>query len=442
MRNQQQEGLMSMELGFRFVIRHRGSHREYLERFKMAVADARDASGQEYGELCSQLPTMVSDERNLEIALDDLKRHGGTAPGPDGELLVDIDRVEGWTLARGLRDRLREGTYARGPLRPCPVPKRPGSSEKRTIWVGNLDDRVVALGAAQILVPLLDPIIDERVYSWRQLGTQAALAYAARQVITEDHMIWITEDLRNAFDEIPRERLRQILRHFVPNDEFCCFVERLAARPARRGILQGSPLSPPLLDLYLSHLLHRNWRRAAGHPTLISYVDDLWIGCRPGDDAVALHRNLVACIHAMGMRPKLGAELAITDIRAQAVTWLGYRLQLQNDQLRIRSAFFARASPERRRLKHQLLVAKFERLHERPDGRRDPNDVIRGIIGDLAPTLPFEYPQRIYDWIAEAAAEAGFREIWSFDRVHEYWQTGHDRWIARLNSLANQGSGS
>jgi hypothetical protein len=428
---------MSMELGFRFVVRHVGRYSAFLERFEMAAADAWDAGGQAFEDFCSELPSMASDERNLMTALKYLKDNGGPAPGPDGKRLIDIDRIAGWELVRSLRDRLREGTYATGPPRRCRVWKRFGSLEKRTIWVANCDERVVARGAEQILLPLLDPIIDKGVYSWRRRGTQAALAYAANQTMSENRTIWITEDLRNAFDEVPCGRLYPILLHYIPNGEFCCFVEHLTARQSRCGILQGSPLSPPLLDLYLSHLLHRSWRRVLGHPPLLSYVDDLWIGCRPSEDAVSLYRELAALIRAAGMRPKLGAEQAITDIRAQAVTWLGYRVQLQNNQFRIRSEFFARTNPERRRQKHQLLVAKFEGLHDRPYDRRDPNTVVRGIVGYLAPTLPFEDPQRIYDWIAQAAAEAGFREIWSFDEVLEYWQTGYDRWLDRLNAATN-----
>jgi hypothetical protein len=424
---------MSMDTGFGFVTKHRERHTRYLDRYESAAADAWFDGGEAYEAFCSQLPAMVSDERNLRIALKYLKSHGGPAPGPDGERLDDIDRIGAWELARQLRDQLRDGSYARGPLRRCRVAKRPGSSAKRTIWVMNLVDRIVARGAAQILLPLLEPVIDERVYSWRRRGTQAALAYVVRQVLTEQRTVWITEDLRDAFDNVPRERLRQVLRHYVPNEECCSLVDQLAARPSRRGILQGSPLSPPLLDVYLSHFLHRPWRRAEGCWPLLSYVDDLWIGCRPDEDVENRYGKLVALIRAMGMRPKLGAERAITHIGQHAVTWLGYRLRLQQEQLTIRSAFFAPTIGERRRQKHQLLVAKFAQLHDRPDGWRDPHRVIQGILGHLAPTLPFEDPRRIHDWITRAAAEAGFREIWSFEELLRYWQAGHERWLTRLD---------
>ena len=183
----------------------------------------------------------------------------------------------------------------------------------------------------------------------------------------------------------------------------------------------------------MSHFLHRPWRRGAGRPPLVTYVDDLWVGCKPGEDAAGLYRELAACIRAAGMKPKLGAEKAIVDLREQSVTWLGYRLRLLRGELVIRSAYFAPTSAERRQQKHQRLVDKFARLHERPAGWRDVNAVVRGIVADLAPTLPYEDPQRIYQWIAAAAAEAGFQELWSFDEVLEHWQSAHDRWMLKLN---------
>jgi hypothetical protein len=316
------------------------------------------------------------------------------------------------------------------------VGKRFGSAEKRTIWVANLEDRIVDRGALQIVRPLLAPHIDPLTFSWQWRGAAAALAHAVNLVTTEGRAIWIAEDLRNAFDQVPRERLSQILRHYVPNDQFCGLVEQLAARPARRGILQGSSLSPALLDLYLSHMVHRQWRRNAGRPELLRYVDDLTICCRTDDDVTGLYRTLSKYIRDAGMQPKFGAERAIVDIRERPVSWLGYRIRLIGDKLAIRSALFWPATGDRLVAKHQSLVAKFARLHERPSGWHHANSVIGGIVAYLAPTLPFENPQRVYSLISKAAEEAGFGEIWSLEQTLEHWQEAHDHWLQRLKASA------
>jgi hypothetical protein len=250
-------------------------------------------------------------------------------------------------------------------------------------------------------------------------------------------MTWITEDLCDAFDRVPRERLFQVLRQYVPNQAFCRLIENLAARTQKRGILQGSALSSALLDLHLSHVLHTRWQSNKSRPLLLNYVDDLRIGCRPDDDALQLHDELVGHIREAGMRPKLGPEKAIADLRQQSVTWLGYRLQLLKGEFQIRSELFARSGPERDREKYEFIVQKFERLHDRPAGWRDANAVVRGIVAYLAPTLPFEDSRRIYDQIAKAAEEVGFSEIWTYDQTLTYWESCHHRWLKRLSTPVN-----
>jgi retron-type reverse transcriptase len=431
---------MSLEFGFQYVTKHRGRYGDYVDRYRRAARRALETGQDAAEEFCADLMLYVSDERLLKTALNAAKSHGGSAPGPDGVSLDDIDRERAWLLARRLRDRIRAGTYRRGPLRRCCVPKRPGSAEKRTIYVANVEDRVAAGAAAMVLVPLLEPAIEPHVFSWQGRGTHAALAYAVRQTLDERFTLWITEDLRNAFDTVPRARLHDVLRQQVHNRDFANFVMDLAARPLRRGILQGSPLSPPLLDLHMSHCLHRPWRRDAQRPPLVSYADDLWVGCASGADAKHLYGELERLIRDAGMRPKLGPELAVTDLIKNSVKWLGYRIRLGPDGLRIRSDLFAPSSAERNRLKHAFLIEKFARLHEQRDGWSRPNDVVRGIVSHLGPTLPHENPSRIYQRISEAAAEAGFQEILSFDAVLETWTAAHARWVSRLSSTESQKS--
>ena len=235
-----------------------------------------------------------------------------------------------------------------------------------------------------------------------------------------------------------RERLEDILRRQVPNTQLCCLTIDCAAGPSRRGILQGSALSSLLLDLYLSHFLHRRWRRNESYPPLLSYVDDLLIPCDSRENALNQYRVLEQYVRAAGMRLKHGPEVAICDLTAASVTWLGYRLRLNRGELRIRSSFFAPTGPERRRRNYQTLVRKFAALHERPGGWRTPNLVIRGIVAYLAPTLPYENPQRVYETVARAAGEAGFQEILKMNEMVANWEVAHGRWLERLAGTADR----
>ena len=58
------------------------------------------------------------------------------------------------------------------------------------------------------------------------------------------------------------------------------------------------------------------------------------------------------------MKPKLGAEKAIGDLREESVTWLGYRLRLLRPT-RHSFGVVVPTSAERRQQKHQRLVRGF-----------------------------------------------------------------------------------
>ena len=65
------------------------------------------------------------------------------------------------------------------------------------------------------------------------------------------------------------------------------------ARDKRRGIPQGSPLSPLLANIYMRRFV-LGWKKLGLEKSLgtrlVTYADDLVILCRRGNAEVALHR--------------------------------------------------------------------------------------------------------------------------------------------------------
>lgn len=428
---------MSLELGFRYVTQNRGTYTCFLHRYRRAAISALAAGGDNFKDFCSELTSYAGDERNLRISVDHLCREGGRASGPDGVCLQHIAQMERWWLARQLRNRIQAGEYRRGPLKRCSIPKRPWSTELRTIYVANAGDRVVMRAAVQVLQPLLTTKIDPLSFCWTGRGVQQALAYANHLVTTQQRTSWLVEDVCAAFDRVPRQRLRQILERYVPCEEFCLFVLHLVEPPARRGILQGSSLSPMLLDVYLSHLLQQPWRRDPSLPPQLRYVDDILCACRADDDFKAIYDRLAAMLQSAGFQCKHGHEKAAVDLRSDEARWLGYRLKYAHETLEIRSKYFSCDFAETESEGRKLLLDKLVRLHERPDAWRYVDTLIYGLVGHLAPTLPFVDAQRVYAQIQSVAREGGFDEIPTRDEVLWRWQIAHSRWLQRCARVCN-----
>ena len=432
---------MSQEFSFKRIVRHRGDHADFGRLYASAATEAVAIGGPTLRVFASNLLAFVADFRNLRLSAEHLRLQGGNSPGIDGARLEYMSRIDLWELLRKLEDELKSGQYHRGPLRRCRVPKHPGSTEKRTIQVSNLRDRIVMRAAAQSLQPILAPMVDPFAFCWPKRGVRLALAHARHNFLAGERPVWIVEDIRGAFDHVPRRRLASILERYIPCAEFCRLILELVEPPTRRGITQGSALSPLLLELFLAHYLHRPWRRTrCGPAPLLRYVDDICVPCRNMPEAENNYERLSRLLQSAGFKAKHGRDQAIVDLRSRPATWLGYRLRLQQGQLRIQSKHFGDDSSRWEPSSREVLYQKFERLHEFPDSWQRPNYVILGLIGHLAPTLPWADARRIYREVADVAQEAGFDEILGYDEFRSRWQAAFRRWEETYEGLASLNS--
>jgi retron-type reverse transcriptase len=201
---------MSLELTVRLED-HRGSHRAFIDAYSEEARTACESRYRAFEQFVRRLPHLISDERNLKAAFNHLVTVGGTAPGPDGISAADIPKSEHWPFVRRLRDELRCNKYTPGPIRECLVPKGIGSSGKRTIWVASFRDRIVARACSQLTRPILESFAHPTSFCRGRRGTSRALAFARHQILAEGRSTVLVEDLRNAFDRVPRARLLQVV---------------------------------------------------------------------------------------------------------------------------------------------------------------------------------------------------------------------------------------
>ncbi len=133
----------------------------------------------------------------------------------------------------------------------------------------------------QTVQPYLDQFFDDNSFGYRpDSHVYMALAAAEKLTVKNNAWVWLTEDLKDAFNHVPQQRLLDVGRTYIPDKGMLRLIERVVLTTTGKGIRQGGNLSPLLLNVYLHHFLDKKWRRLHPDATLIRWADDLLVLCR------------------------------------------------------------------------------------------------------------------------------------------------------------------
>ncbi len=231
------------------------------------------------------------------------------APGVDGQDFADVEAygVERWLGELALA--LREETYRPDPIRRVYIPKANG--KLRPLGISTLRDRVCMTAAMLVLEPVFEADLPPEQYAYRR-GRNAQQAVAeVGELLFRGHPEVVDADLADYFGSIPHaDLLKSVARRIVDRRVLHlikmwldCPVEETdkrgrktrttEARDTRRGIPQGSPISPLLANLYMRRFV-LGWKKLGLEQSLgsriVTYADDLVILCRRGKAGEALQR--------------------------------------------------------------------------------------------------------------------------------------------------------
>ncbi|MBA4105993.1 MAG: hypothetical protein C0485_09560 [Pirellula sp.] len=415
---------------------------KFLRRYEALIATVSGSCGKgrrsALADLHAALIPLVTDEENLMAALRHVESHGGTALGSDRLAPTDMSTSRQWEFVRSLRDLLRRGDYAQGELLSNKVPKRPGSREKRTIYVQTLSDRVVSGALTQVVEPILNLTAEPYSFCGSGGGVRRAIASAAYFAAREQRSRWIVEDLTKAYDCIPRQKLSDILGSALPNPEVCNLCLELAKAPAKRGILQGASISPVLLNIYLDRTLHQPWRKAHPRVPLLRYADDLVVAGNADDDLDACYDTLTNLAVSSGFRLKHCATTAIHDLSRSEAEWLGFFLRIVDGRMSIRPSSYRSGSLELDQAYSQRRREAFLRLHERHYGCLHVEEVVRGHVEHLAPGFQHADREAICREIEKAAMDAGFHVQGGVEWIQLAWGEANKRYLQIAATVENQ----
>jgi RNA-directed DNA polymerase len=231
------------------------------------------------------------------------------APGVDGQDFADIDAygVQRWLGELALA--LRRETYRPAPIRRVLIPKANG--KLRPLGISTLRDRVCMTAAMLVLEPIFEADLPPEQYAYRRGRNAQQAVVEVGALLNQGHPEVVDADLADYFGSIPHaELLTSVARRIVDRRVLHlikmwleCPVEETVdrgrktrtteARDNRRGIPQGSPISPLLANLYMRRFV-LGWKmlgleRSLGS-RIVTYADDLVILCRKGKAEEALHR--------------------------------------------------------------------------------------------------------------------------------------------------------
>ena len=403
----------------RRLAKYRHSRGEFLMHYRRLAA--RDAAKKLPGlrGLAPEMVRLISDEKTLYAALNTLRAEGSPTPGPDGVRYQDIAAGGDWAWCRAVRDTIRGGHYSPGRERVHKIPKGPGRGTP-TLVVQSVEDRVVQRAAVEILQPLLDPLFDPLSFGFRpKKGPLRALAAAERLTRDRGPGVWVSVDIRDAFGSVPLGRLIDVVRKYLPDDELVEFVETLARSEKVRGLRQGGPLSPLLLNLYLHHTLDRPWRGSNPDAPLVRFADDIVLLCQDRLQAGDAYRALLARLRSAGLKLKECEADAVRDLAGgESVTWMGFAIGGTPEGLKYGVTGAAWDS----------LAEKFAAAHGRANSPLVAYAAIEGWVQDKAQCYPEADRGAAYARMKSLAQEEGFDEVPAPRRVERAWQLAYARW--------------
>ena len=178
----------------------------------------------------------------------------------------------------GLSEEIRHGNYIPQPIRGKEIPKRNG--KKRLLGIPTVIDRMLQQAVARVIMPQFEYMFSNYSFGFRpRRNTLQAVSKSLDYINSGYHYI-VDIDLKGFFDEVEHCMLMNLLYQKIKCPVTLQLIRRWLRTPIwingqlvkrRKGLPQGSPISPLLSNIMLHELDKEMEKR---NLRFVRYADD------------------------------------------------------------------------------------------------------------------------------------------------------------------------
>jgi len=188
-----------------------------------------------------------------------------------------------------LSELIRRGEYYPQAIRGKEIPK--SNKKKRLLGIPTVVDRMLQQAVVRIIMPQYEYMFSEYSYGFRPVRNTHQAIRKSMDYINSGYQHIVDIDLKGFFDEVDHCLLLQILYRKIKCRATMRLIRRWLRVPIlldgklvkrRKGVPQGSPLSPLLSNIMLHELDMEMERR---NVRFVRYADDFSIYCRTDHEA-------------------------------------------------------------------------------------------------------------------------------------------------------------
>lgn len=219
---------------------------------------------------------------NLTTACYEVIRNKGAA-GVDG---ISVDELKAYldTHRQELEELIENCRYLPQAIRGKEIAKKNGKS--RLLGIPTTVDRMLQQAVLRVIQPLYEAEFSTYSYGFRPLRNTHQAVVKSLDYINSGYQHIVEVDLKGFFDEVDHTILLQLLYRKIKCKATMCLIRRWLRVPIeingklhkrRKGVPQGSPISPLLSNVVLHEL---DSKMESMGLNFVRYADDFSIYCK------------------------------------------------------------------------------------------------------------------------------------------------------------------